>query len=227
MSKAARFPPGFTLLLASQSPRRHSLLRDLRIPFSVVDSVAEEVSAGGPVGLLVGRNAAAKVQGAVLPEDMEPGAFVLGTDTLVAVGRRVLGKPGSVQEAGEMLAALSGRTHRVVSGVALARTTKTSGRAEVDRIRVARATTEVTFMDLDRAGIEAYLAAGEWKGKAGAYAIQGLAGFWVRGIKGEYSNVVGLPLHVMAGLFRTEGFDLVRGEWLPRGRQSVATADAQ
>ena len=111
-----------------------------------------------------------------------------------------------------MLTALSGRTHQVVSGVALARRDGEAAALAADEdVRVASA---VDRCDLPAvwttAQIEAYLASGEWKGKAGAYAIQGLAGLFVSEVRGEYSNVVGLPLCLLARLFREAGFDLVR-----------------
>jgi predicted house-cleaning NTP pyrophosphatase (Maf/HAM1 superfamily) len=109
------------LFLASQSPRRHSLLRDLGVPYEVVGSSADEILAGGPAARLAAANATAKVQHALLPPDAPDGAFVLGTDTLVTLADRVMGKPGSRDEAVAMIATLAGKTHQVVSGVALRR----------------------------------------------------------------------------------------------------------
>ena len=214
MHRASAFPPDFQLVLASQSPRRHSLLRDLGIPFTVVSSQAEELVSGHPAPVLAEMNALAKVRAAALPEGILPGAYVLGTDTLVAVEGWVMGKPVSAEEAAKMLTALSGRTHQVVSGVALARVAGDGSLGGPAEVRVGKAVTDVAFAKLDEAQIEAYLATGEWRGKAGAYAIQGLAGLWVSGLRGEYSNVVGLPLHLVADLFRASGFDLVTGRWL-------------
>jgi septum formation protein len=149
------------------------------------------------------------------------GAFVLATDTIVTVDGAIMGKAASEEEAAGMLASLSGRTHQVVSGVALARTSQRvaqrGGARHVPRfaeVRVGSAVTNVTFAALAEADIEAYVASGEWKGKAGAYAIQGLAGLHSPGIEGEYSNVVGLPLHLVAEMFRQFGFDLVRRTWV-------------
>jgi septum formation protein len=211
---AVPFPSDFRLVLASQSPRRHSLLRDLGIPFTVVVSLADELVTGYPVAVLAETNAVAKVKGAALPADAIPGTFVLGTDTLVVVDDWVMGKPAAAPEAARMLGALSGRTHQVVSGVALARVAGVGGRVAPGEVRTAHAVTDVTFAVLGQVDIEAYLASGEWKGKAGAYAIQGLAGLWASSLHGEYSNVVGLPLHLLACLFKELGFDLVRREWL-------------
>jgi septum formation protein len=170
----------------------------------------------------------AKVREAALPAGTEPGAFVLGTDTLVTSDERVMGKPGTAGEAAGMLEALSGRTHQVVSGVALGRVAPDGSLPRPEQVRVAHAVTDVTFAVIDEAQIMAYLARGEWKGKAGAYAVQGLAGLWVTDLRGEYSNVVGLPLHLLACLFSEWGFDLLRGEWLDPDREGlVGTAAAQ
>lgn len=214
MDRRPPFPADFQLILASQSPRRHSLLRDIGVPFTVVPSAAEEVPEGGPASVLAERNALAKVRDAVLPADVTSGAFVLGTDTLVTVDDRVMGKPTSAHEAAQMLAQLSGRTHQVVSGVALRRIVGRGGSVAAGEARVASAVTDVTFLLLRQADIDAYIASAEWKGKAGAYAIQGLAGSYVSEVRGEYSNVVGLPLCLLARMLREAGFDLLRRVWL-------------
>lgn len=208
------FPPDFRLILASQSPRRHSLLSEVGVPFTVVPSEAEELATGGPASVLAETNALAKIRGACLPAEASPGAFVLGTDTLVAIDQLVMGKPASAAEASSMLAALSGRTHQVVSGVALLRRAGAGSPVKAEEVQVGSAVTDVTFLPLEGAQIAAYVASGEWRGKAGAYAIQGLAGLYVSGIRGECSNVVGLPLCLLSRLFRELGFDLVRREWL-------------
>ena len=199
------FPADFRLFLASQSPRRHSLLRDMGVPYEVVTTTADETTQGGDAAALAAANAVAKVQHAVLPADPPYGAFVLGTDTLVALEARVLGKPSSRVDAAAMIAGLSGKTHQVVSGVALSR---------LGQFHVAVALTDVTFLQLDAAQIEAYIASGEWTDKAGAYGVQGLAGMFVSEVRGEYSNVVGLPLCLLARLFREAGFDLLRRQWI-------------
>lgn len=198
-------PPDFRLYLASQSPRRHSLLRDIGVPYEVVRSSAEEALEGDTPAALAAANAVAKVRGASLPAGAPAGVFILGTDTLVTLDDRVMGKPASRDEAKAMISELSGRTHQVVSGVAL---------LAKGRLRVATASTDVTFLELDDRSIDAYIASGEWTDKAGAYGIQGLAGMFVSEVRGEYSNVVGLPLCLLAGLFREAGFDLLRRQWL-------------
>jgi septum formation protein len=222
------YPPDFQLILASQSPRRHSLLRDVGVPFTVAPSCAEEAVAGADAVSLAETNALAKVTGATLPGSLIPGAFVLGTDTLVTMDGRTMGKPASAAEAAGMLAALSGRTHQVVSGVALTRRGEPGASTESDAVRVASAVTDVTFLPLHPTQIDAYMVSEEWKGKAGAYAIQGLAGMFVSGVRGEYSNVVGLPLCLLARLFLELGFDLVRREWAKAGLgKEIGTALSQ
>jgi septum formation protein len=215
------YPDDFELILASQSPRRHSLLRDIGVPFRIALSTAQEELGGADARTLAAGNALAKVRGAVIPADASPGAFVLGTDTVVTVAGRVMGKASSSDEVADMLRALSGRTHQVVSGVALLRGIEDRlallERSEpgpayhvAGRLRVDCAITDVTFLPLGEAEIAAYVASGEWRGKAGAYAIQGLAGLLVSRVEGEYSNVVGLPLCLLAGMFRDLGFDILR-----------------
>ncbi len=128
-----------------------------------------------------------------------PGAFVLAADTVVACGRRILPKAEEESQAGFCLRLLSGRRHRVLGGICL---------IAPDGRQVARlVTTTVTFKCLDRREIEAYLAGGEWRGKAGGYAIQGRAAVFVRQIGGSYSNVVGLGLFETDSLLRGLGYD--------------------
>jgi nucleoside triphosphate pyrophosphatase len=230
------FPADFRLFLASQSPRRHSLLREIGVPYEIVSTDAEETVGGDIAAALAVRNALEKVRHAALPHGYSEGAFVLGTDTLVTLDGQVMGKPSSRAEAADMIAALSGRRHQVISGVALRRVYAerepaiggapagarmpasaepgAAGERPGEQLRTAAATTDVTFVRLDEAQIEAYIASGEWADKAGAYGVQGLAGTFVSEMRGEYSNVVGLPLCVLARLFREAGFDLLRRQWL-------------
>ncbi|MEA2169544.1 MAG: nucleoside triphosphate pyrophosphatase [Solirubrobacteraceae bacterium] len=167
------------MILASRSPQRRAILEQLGIAFEVRPSDVEELSVGDPyeVALENARRKAAAVDG----------EFVLGVDTLVALGGRIYGKPGTEDEALATLSALSGRTHQVVSGLVLGD----------DGITV---TTEVTFRDLDAAALAWYVGTGEWQGRAGGYAIQGAGAALVRGIRGDYLNVVGLPAAALLDL---------------------------
>ena len=147
---------------------------------------------------LARRLAAAKVAAVAA---MRPDALVLGADTVVACGRRVLAKTDDAAEARRFLALLSGRRHRVFGGIAVA---VPDGRPET-RVVSRVVVTAVAFKRLEPAEIDAYLRSGEWRGKAGAYAIQGLAAAFVRWLAGSYSNVVGLPLFETAALLRGVG----------------------
>ena len=130
--------------------------------------------------------------------ERHPGAFVLAADTVVACGRRILPKAEDEATARICLALLSGRRHRVLGGICL---------VDPDgRRRARRVPTAVTFKRLRAAEIDAYVAAGEWHGKAGGYAIQGRAAMFVSAINGSYSNVVGLPLHETAALLSGAGY---------------------
>lgn len=206
------------------------------MPYEVVTTDAEETTGGDAALALAAANAVAKVHHAALPRGPLAGAFVLGTDTLVSIGGRVMGKPSSRADARAMIAALSGETHQVISGVALRRVggdgeppvgsgppgtrvrapdePGAAGPKPGEQLRVATATTDVTFLRLEEIQIEAYIASGEWADKAGAYGVQGLAGTFVSEIRGEHSNVVGLPLCLLARLFREAGFDLLRRQWI-------------
>jgi septum formation protein len=167
-------PPAPPLILASTSPRRREILEQLRIPFEVVVPLYEETS-GDPVEHAVGK---ARSVGFF---DERP---VLGCDTEVICDGRVYGKPETEEDAEEMLEGLAGKTHEVVSGLALL----TPAWEEVHRD-----VTRVSFRPLDARDLAHYLGSREWDGRAGAYAIQGLGASLVERIDGDYLNVVGLP----------------------------------
>lgn len=194
------------LILASASPRRLELLRQIGIlPDDVVPTEVDEQPVNGerPEQMAL-RLARAKAEAGRVTEE---GTFVLAADTLVAVGRRILGKADDEVGARAMLHLLSGRRHRVITGIALI-TPNTPNRA--GHLIVRSVTTNVQFKRLTEAEIGAYIAGGEWRGKAGAYAIQGHAGALIKRIDGSYSNVVGLPLYEVASLLQGNGFPLPR-----------------
>jgi len=172
--------PAPPLVLASQSPQRRAILEQLGIPFDVVLPRYEE-RGEDPVEHAAGK--ARSVESGERP--------VLGVDTIVACDGRVLGKPGDVGEAEQMLETLAGRTHEVVSGLCL----RTAAWEELHSD-----TTRVTFRPLTPRDIASYLTTHEWQNRAGGYAIQGLGAALVERIEGDYLNVVGLPAALLIRL---------------------------
>jgi septum formation protein len=191
--------------LASSSPRRHDLLATLGLRFTAAGVDVDERRLGheSPSGM-VERLAALKAETAVV----DSGTLVLGADTAVVLGDRVFGKPADRDDACAMLAALSGRTHEVMTGVAL---------RGPDGTAVAVSVTEVEFREIRPDEALRYWQSGEPEDKAGAYAIQGIGGVFVRWISGSYSGVVGLPVFETAELLRAAGLD-VFGPAAPAGR---------
>ncbi len=177
------------LILASASPRRAEILRAVEMPFETVPTnVDESPRAGESVEAMVLRLAEAKARAAVASlRSPHETAIVIGADTVVDLNGEALGKPGSARVAAEMLRKLSGKTHRVTSGLAVIRLPDGETRLELE-------TTQVRFAALTPGEIERYAATDEPLDKAGAYAIQGVAGRYVERIEGCYFNVVGLPL---------------------------------
>lgn len=169
------------LILASRSPQRRAILEQLGIAFEVVVVDVEELGSGDPVAV-ARANALAKARAAALAR---PDDTVLGVDTIVALDGTIYGKPGSEAAARETLTRLSGRTHEVISGIAL---------LDPANPQVAHEVTTVTFRELDDERIRRYVATGEWSGRAGGYAIQGKGALLVRSVTGDYLNVVGLPV---------------------------------
>jgi septum formation protein len=164
------------------------------VAFEVVVPDVAEVRSGDP-GVVVLENARRKAHAGRAEAGGE--GLALGVDTDVALDGRLLGKPDDERGARERLETLSGRTHEVLSGVVLLDTAIGS---EIPVERSATARTEVTFNELDQATIDLYLASGEWRDRAGAYAIQGLGSILVAGLHGDFSNVVGLPVTLLLQL---------------------------
>jgi septum formation protein len=178
--EAVSAPPAPPILLASTSPQRRAILEQLGLPFEVVGPPYEEFGED-PVEHAAGK--ARSVEGGTRP--------VLGVDTVVVLDGDVLGKPATAGEAEAMLERLGGRTHEVVSGLCL----RTPAWEELHR-----ETTRVAFRPLTARDLAHYVASGEWEGRAGAYAIQGLGAALVERMEGDYLNVVGLPAALLVRL---------------------------
>ena len=197
--------PAF-IYLASQSPRRRQLLEQIGVPHQLLLPDAEEdaealeaVLRGESPAHYVRRVTALKLDAALarLKRRGLPPAPVLCSDTTVALGRTILGKPSDAAEARRMLEALSGTTHRVLTAVAVQ-----GGRQRREALSESR----VSFCELSPARIRAYVASGEPMGKAGAYAVQGRAATFIEHIAGSYSGIMGLPVFETAVLLRQAGF---------------------
>ena len=188
------------IILASASPRRREILTSLGVNFRIVTSDADESCNESDPGIRVERIAAAKCQAVIdlLNQNVEmlDNSLIIAADTLVLANGCFLGKPQDREDASRMLSMLSGKTHSVISGIAVFFHGRTVTSHEM---------THVTFAPMSSMDIESYITTGEPFGKAGAYAIQGHASRYIRGIEGDYFNVVGLPVHRL--------FDTVRGEF--------------
>lgn len=201
------------LVLASASPRRLLLLSQVGVaPDALRPSSIDETPRRAEMPrTLVSRLARAKAEAArdLIADDKDLAeAFILAADTTVAYGRNIFGKPENVEEAQSTLLRLSGRSHHVYTGLCLI--------TPDDRVRVKVIDTKVRFKRLSREEIQSYLASREWRGKAGGYAIQGLAGCFVQKLVGSYTNVVGLPLTEVVNMLVGEGYP-IHFNWLKAG----------
>jgi len=177
------------LTLVSASPRRKDLLAKLNIPFDVAPVSAFERWFGDSAEDIAKKNAEAKVRSSELYG--KAGRLLLGADTVVCVEDQTLGQPAGKESAERMLRLLSGREHTVVTGYCLTGFDSSGKPHKVINHAVA---STVTFHDLSKKDVRRYIAGGEWRGKAGGYAIQGGAGRFVKLVEGDYDNVVGLPI---------------------------------
>jgi septum formation protein len=176
------------LILASRSPQRRAILERLGVPFTVVAPDVEELTEGDAEALAT-QNARRKARAVAAAHPRE---VVLGADTVVSLRDRVFGKPRGEQDARAMLQKLGGTTHTVLGGFCLL--------IESEE-RAGAATTQVSFRELDEGLLDWYLATGEWRERAGAYAIQGAGAALVREVRGDYENVVGLPLAALLATY--------------------------
>jgi septum formation protein len=198
------------LVLASGSPRRLSLVNQAGIePDALRPSELDETPKKGELPrACANRLARAKAEAAlesVRADEELKGAYIIAADTVVAVGRRILPKAELLNEASQCLRLLSGRNHRVYTAICLV--------TPKEGFRQRLVETRVRFKRLADEDIESYLASGEWRGKAGGYAAQGLAGSFIVKLVGSYSNVVGLPLYETVALLSGEGYPVHFG-WL-------------
>jgi len=187
------------LVLASASPRRQALLRNAGISFVVQPADVDETPLAGESP----RDCAERLarEKALAVWRLRPQDLVLGADTIVVVEDTILGKPVDADDAGRMLRMLSGRVHRVITGVCLVKAV--AGQAPlVSEAKTSSETTLVTMSDISDDEIRDYVATGEPMDKAGAYAIQGMASRWIPRIEGDYSNVVGLPVALVYRMLR-------------------------
>jgi septum formation protein len=175
------------LVLASRSPQRRELLARLNLDFTVRVSAAPELERGEP-GAVALENAVRKARAVRRARQPE---IIIGCDTIVALDGRIYGTPADELEAAATIGALSGRTHEVISGLAVLL-------GEQERTAIAR--TEVTFKPIEQSLLESYVATGEWRERSGGYAIQGEGSQLVEAVRGEVENVVGLPLAALLRL---------------------------
>jgi septum formation protein len=186
-----------TLILASASPRRAEILRTVGWPFEILAVDVDETRRGDEeASIYVERLAGEKAQAAAAVRGA--GSTIIGADTVVVIEEEILGKPRDEDDARRMLRQLSARWHQVVTGIALINGTPAE-------FRVAHETTEVKFAVMSEDEIDWYVSSGEPLDKAGAYAIQGLGSRFIEGIRGDYFNVVGLPVRLLYGLLIESG----------------------
>ena len=199
------------VILASKSPRRKEILETLGVPFTIMTADTDECSDQTDPALLVEQLSLQKAQDVQNMLDAQdkllPDTLIIASDTVVALNGEILGKPHDRADARRMIKGLQNTTHHVLSGIAFCYIDAKGNRKGA----VSHASTAVHFGPMSDADVELYLDSGEPYDKAGAYAIQGLAGRWITGIEGDYFNVVGLPVNVMCDLAqRAFGIDLLR-----------------
>lgn len=199
------------VILASKSPRRKEILEMLGVPFTIVTADTDEHSDQTDPALLVEQLALQKAQDVQdlldAQDKLVSDTLIIASDTVVALNGEILGKPQNRADARRMISGLQNTAHHVLSGIAFCYVDAQGNRKGA----VSHASTAVHFGPMSDEDIELYLDSGEPYDKAGAYAIQGLAGRWITGIEGDYFNVVGLPVNVMCELcLQAFGIDLLR-----------------
>jgi septum formation protein len=191
-----------TIILASGSPRRQELLNRVRIPFKAFPpNIDESFETIASIEERVRRIALRKIETVVEMFKQEAPRWLLGLDTLVEIDGQAIHKPAGIEEAEATLALLSGKVHRVYTGIGLLP-------AKGEPVDLMSVCTEVKFAELSREDIDLYLESGEWSGVTGAYRIQERGAFFVEWIRGSYSNVVGLPLETFYGILKNNDYFL-------------------
>lgn len=199
------------IILASKSPRRKEILETLGICFEIITADTDEHSDQTDPALLVEQLAMQKAQDVQdlldAQDQLEPNTLIIASDTVVALNGEILGKPHDRSDARRMISGLQNTTHHVLSGIAFCYIDAQGNRKGA----YTHASTAVHFGPMSDADVELYVNSDEPYDKAGAYAIQGLAGRWITGIEGDYFNVVGLPVNIMCELAKNAfGIDLLR-----------------
>lgn len=188
------------LILASKSPRRKSLLKGLGLTFKVVKSNYKEEKHDLPPNEFVLKNAIHKAE--AVARELTKG-YVIGVDTIAAYQHHILEKPANEKEAEKMISLLNGTTHEVYTGVCIINAANGQKNTAIE-------VTKVKFTDMNSQEIKDYVASGEWKDKAGGFAIQGLGSLFIEKIEGDYFNVVGLPIFRLYKMFKPFGIDLLK-----------------
>ena len=196
----------YKLVLASTSPRRIGLLKQLGIDFEVLDPGDVENSFSLDPETHVREHALSKAEAVA---SRHPDRLIVAADTIVVLDRKIVEKPHNVEEAGEMLRSLSGRTHRVVSAIALVR-------KKLSYLDVRTEETVVSMKRLSSGEIDAYVATGEPMDKAGAYAAQGLGAMIIERVDGCFYNVVGLPMSLLFDMLKEAGVNILTNSSIPR-----------
>jgi septum formation protein len=215
-----RTDPPLPLVLASSSPRRRELLEKIGLPIEVIPSPFEEFFGQESPQEEAERLARGKVESLLAENPSVRDRIVLGADTVIDLEGRVLGKPETGEEAASFLEQLAGRSHRVITSLALyaprseqssPSRTATGPNTPSTQILVDSEITRIRVSRLSERERRWYVATGEWRGAAGGYRIQGLGGLFVEGLEGCYFNVMGLPLSLFYGMLQKHGYDLLRG----------------
>ena len=188
------------IILASTSPRRQEIMKNLGLPFSVLTPAYDEITPEGmDLAAQAEYHSVKKVESIMRMQLKISTPWILGADTMIALDGQTYGKPSDREDAARMLRTWSGKTHQVITGISLydANTNYISSKVSIN---------QVSFISLSDSQIEAYLDTAEWQGVAGAYRIQGQAACFINHIEGSYSGIVGLPIHELYAILHEHGY---------------------